>query len=213
MTEVIVELFQRFAFETGIMGEVRQYGQMGMVILTMLAAVALVLGFKTFRAFFSFLVFIGVTVLSCILLENVADWGEITTCFSVIGTVLALLAYKWHRLGGCIICALIAALTVWTVNESFLIALLLGVLAIISTLLFPVITICLATSLWGSLVLSELLLVTTDIYVIVGVWLAGFAIQMLTNSRQRLFLKKCPDKMTHWLEQRKRKRKKHADSI
>ncbi|MDD3138411.1 MAG: hypothetical protein PHX08_05505 [Lachnospiraceae bacterium] len=211
MAEIIIELFQRFSFETGISGEVRQYGQIGMMALIMLGAFALVMGFKTYRIFFSLVLFICITVLSSVLLSGKANWGEITTFFSVVGTIVALLAYQCYKMGGCVICGLIGGIFGWILTDSIGIALLFCALAIIATLKFPVITICLFTSLFGSLIICELLLTSGNPFVISAICASGYAVQMLINRRQKIFAKIYPDKVTHWLE--KKKRKTYADSI
>ena len=211
MAGIIIELFQRFAFETGISGEIRQYGQIGMMALIMLGAFALVLGFKIYRIYFSLLLFICVTILSSILLSGKANWGEITTFFSVFGTIVALLAYQCYKVGGCVVCGLLSGIFGWIISDSIGIALLFCALVVIATLKFPVITICLVTSLFGSLIICELLLTNENPYVISAIWVSGFAVQMLINRRQKIFAKIYPDKVTHWLEQKKRKT--YADSI
>lgn len=207
MAQLVSELFQKFAYETGILGELRAYGAFGMQCLIALAAVFVLFGFKTYRAVFALLVFMAVALASCFLLTGRTDWGSIVTCFSVLGSVLAFMGYKWVHLGACIISGLVALSAAWVYTHTLWLAVLLCVLAIAATVAFPVICICLFTALWGSLVLTELTPLPDALWMIVLLCAGGFALQMLLARKQKLFAKKYPAFVTHWLEQRQQRKK------
>lgn len=205
MVELIIRLFQKFAYEMGILGEIRLYGQFGTICLTVLAVLALLMGLRVYRAVFSLIVFMAIALASSLLLSGKTGWGEIVTCFAVVGTVLAFLAYKWNYLGGAVVCGMIACGLVWTAGGAIWQAVLCTALAVVLAVFFPVISINLITSLWGSCVLTELLPIPEGIWMVLMIAAFGFAIQMFTSRKQDIFQKKYPAAVTHWMEQRKRK--------
>ncbi len=134
--------------------------------------------------------------------------GQITTGFAGRNQVSGLPQLSFKVL---FIISLIGGIFGWIITDSIGIALLFCALAIMAILKFPVLTICLVTSLFGSLIICELLLTNENPYVISAIWVSGFAVQMLIKRRQKIFAKIYPDKVTHSLEQKKRKT--YADSI
>lgn len=211
MLDLVIKLFQGFAFETGILGEIRQYEKFGMWCLIFLSVIALVWGFKAYRAVFSVLVFMGFAVASSFILTDQTDWGTIVTTFAVLGTAIALLSYKWIYIGGITISVLIVSGVVSMLGGSIVVVILVGVLFVVLIVQLPVVTICLTSALWGSLMLNELIVFPDGILFVSGLTLFGFLIQMFVNKKQSLFKKPYPTSVTDWLE--RKERNKHANSF
>lgn len=202
MVDIVIKLFQDFAYETGILGEIRQFEKQGMWCLLFLSVIALVWGFKVYRAFFSVLVFMGLTVAICLILTNKTDWGTIVTTFTVLGTSIALLSYNWNYLGGISISVLITCGITFIFSGSIVVMVLVSILFVVLVVQFPVVTICLTTALWGSLMLTELTMLPDGILFVSGLTLIGFLFQMLVNKKQTLFKKPYPTYITNWLERK-----------
>lgn len=211
MVDIVVKLFQDFAYETGILGEIRQYEKLGMWCLLFLSVIALVWGFKAYRAFFSVLVFMGFTVAICLILTDKTDWGTIVTTFAVLGTVIALLSYNWGYLGGISISVLITCGVTFMLSGSIVVMILVGILFVVLVVQLPVVMICLTLALWGSLMLTELTKLPDGILFVSGLTLFGFLFQMLVNKKQTLFKKPYPTYITDWLERRSETR--HVNSL
>ncbi len=191
--ELVKELFFLFALETGILGVVKENEDFLAIILLIIGVLACFFGFKIYRAIFSVLVFMAVTLISIFLMAGKTDWGTITTTFAVLGTVLAFFAYRWHWLGGFIICALVAIATGWIHTYSLWFSLMLGILVIASMAYVPVIMICLMTSLWGAIIIYEFLInyliIDNGGFIVSIIIMIGFILQMLSNKEQSLFEK------------------------
>ena len=218
MAANVTDWFRFFAYQTGIMDDLGPYRQYGPWALLVIGALALVLGFRTYRAMFSALLFMIIATVTSILLRDRTDWGSVVTCFTVIGVPAAFFAFFWHRLGGSLLCALLAACMGWSARPSIWVALLCALAGLIMTLNFPVFTIDLLTAGAGAWLLGDVapgLWPEAEPIYALGALAIGFAFQYLTTLRQKLFKKRRPDRMTRWLEERERKRKhaQYADSL
>lgn len=201
MAELIRKGYSIFAYVTGISGDLRQYQEYGIWVLWGIGILSCFLGFKVYRFFFSVSIFAFVAIVSCLGLEGHADWGAIVTCFAVLGTIMAFLGYYWYRLGAVVICAMAGGAIFWLFVPSMFFVVIGIALAVIGVLFFPVVSVCLFTSISGGLVLAELGIGWKAMILTV----AGFLLQLRISRNQKLFKKACPDRITHWLEKRRRK--------
>ncbi len=209
MKELISNLFLRFAFETGILDTVNENIVFLGYTLAIIAILTCFFGFYVYRAEFSILVFIGITLLCCFLMKDKTDWGAITTTFAVIGTAMAFFTYRWHRSGSFIVMGLMAGTITWAyLGENLILSIVIGVLVGVILLGFPVITIAVTTALWGSLLMCEFRTYITAIelpaWIFVLCFIIGVALQMWLTRHQKLFNKIYPSRVTYWMEQRRR---------
>lgn len=211
MTAVISKWFEIFASETGILGEIRQYQGLGIWVMMLIGFLACFFGFKVYRALFSVSFFLVIALVSSVVLGSRTDWGSVVTFFSVSGITLAVLGYGWHRLGGFLVCAFAGAMIASELSTSVWVILGTGAAFGLLVLVFPVITICFTTALWGGWLLwdtlSLVMVIDRQLY---GLLLslmveAGFLIQLLMNRKQKLFSKVCPDRMQYWMEKRRQR--------
>lgn len=205
MREFLQQGFAFFAQESGIIGWIRQYEEVGFWCLAAVMIVSCLAGFWCYRLFFSMVVFMGIVTLWSAVFTRFIDWRTAAATFSVVGVAAALLAYRWHRLGAVIICGLIAAGLAWKVHLSVGLIVLSSVSAGIISLGFPVAALCVMTAWGGSVLGAELFP-----HILSGVWqavffAAGLAVQGLTARKQTFFMKTCPGWFHNWLEQRERK--------
>lgn len=202
MIEFVNRFFLSFAWETGILGEIRQYYDFKIVILTLLGVLACFLGFKIYRSLFSIFTFMITAMGSICFMKNMTDWGAIVTTFSVIGIGLAFFAFRWTYLGAVIINSLIAMGFLSIISNSIIGMIILCVLISIVTVVFPVISTTILTSAFGGIILGELFNLNklTIMFLVVG----GIIIQKFTNQNQKVFEKEYPDKINDFLEKRRK---------
>lgn len=211
MTAVISKWFEIFASETGILGEIRQYQGLGIWVMMLIGFLACFFGFKVYRALFSVSFFLVIALVSSVVLGSRTDWGSVVTFFSVAGITLAVLGYGWHRLGGFLVCAFAGAMIASGLSTSVRVILGTGAAFGLLVLVFPVITICFTTALWGGWLLWDtlglIMVIDGQLY---GLLLslmveAGFLVQLLMNRKQKLFSKVCPDRIRYWMEKRRQR--------
>ncbi len=209
MSELIQELFLKFAFETGILHVVNENIPAIAAALLFVGFLTCFFGFFIYRGEFSVLVFVGITLLCCFIMKGRADWGAITATFSVIGVTSAFFTYRWHRCGGFIVMVLMAGTMAWAyLGASWLVTILAAAAAGALLLAFPIHTIAVVTALWGSLLIGEYseLLRIDAIYahwILLVCFVIGTAMQLFMSKNQKLFPKIYPDRFTYWLEKRR----------
>lgn len=214
MKDLIKELFFLFSMETGILGIVKENQEFLGSILLIIGTFACFLGFRIYRLIFSILTFMAIAISSIFFMRNFTDWGTITTTFSVLGTVGAFFSYRWHKLGGIIISVLISAAIGWIYTYSILVSILVGILVMILMFFFPVITIYFMTSLWGTFIIKEFLMMNSTNYrrIILSfiIFSTGFITQLIINKNQELFDKSYSYRLKNWIE---KIGERHGDSI
>ena len=206
MVEVLKYIFLKFAEETEILEKVTQYGSFAPWALLALGLMLCFFGFKTYRPLFSVLIFMGVAILSCLILKDRTHWGAVVTCFSIVGVFVGFLSFYWHHPAACILCAVIGASVGWAIAPTLWLAIPLGVLGFLSALTFPVLSVCFWTALEGAWILAGAVSLAGiplpgALVAVVG-FLGGLLLQHFTNRRQDTFKKVRPDKVTHWMEKR-----------
>ncbi len=215
MAQLLTDGFLRFANETGIIQELWRYEAYGYWALVAVGALALLLGFRVYRGYCSAMLFMLTATVTCILLRDRVSWRAVDTCFSVIGVVLAFFSLFWHRLDACLFCALIGGCAGWVLFRSVWGIIPLALIGLILTLTFPVETLRVMTSILGCWILWDAAVwrgLGIPFIVTVPVVAVGYLSQRLVSRKQTLFKKVRPDRVTHWLEERERK-KQHADGI
>lgn len=179
MIKLLSEWFALFAAETGILGEIRQYQELGIVLLGILAVLLCFLGIRSYHFAVALWMYIAVILFSSFLFRDKMNWGAVVTFFSVTGFVTAFLAYQWKLTGAVLTTALIAgvfAVLAGLPLPGVILCILLGGVAAIR---FPVPGVCLSTSVFGGAVLSGLVPVKGGMLILVWVFflLSGLALQ------------------------------------
>lgn len=206
MSELIKELFLEFVNTTGLSEEVSPFFSYGGICIMILAIMGCMLGFRTYRMFFSAILFMGTATASFHLMAGTESLRSVATCVAVVGVVLAFFGYRWHRLGGFMICFLIGMGIGWLLYPSLLLAVVCGILAGTLEVFFPVIAISVMTSLWGTCMLAEGFQLSGALQVaaVLGIAVLSSAWQLFLNRKQKLFAKVCPDRVRYWMEQRRK---------
>lgn len=179
LIDLLSEWFALFAAETGILGEIRQYQEMGIFLLGILAVLLCFLGIRSYHFAVALWMYIVVILFSCFLFRDKMNWGAVVTFFSITGFVMAFLAYQWKLTGAVLTAALIAgvfAVLAGMPLPGVILCILLGGVAAIR---FPVPGVCLSTSVFGGVILSELVSVKGRMPILVSVFfmISGLALQ------------------------------------
>lgn len=159
---LLSEWFALFAAETGILGEVRQYQDLGKLLLGMLAVLLCFLGIRSYHLAVAVWMYMAVILVSSFLFRDRMNWGAVVTFFAVTGFILAFLAYQWNYTGAVLTTGLIAGVFAALAGFSLpwiILCILLGGMAAIW---FPGPGVCLSTSLFGGAVLAEFIPVSGD---------------------------------------------------
>lgn len=206
MTELIKEMFEYFGTKTGILGDVRQYRELWMALLIVWGTAFCFLGVKSYRIVFSVMTFMAAALAICRLMGNIANWGEIVTAFSIIGFLMAFMAYGWTYVGACIMSGLIAGMTAVMFGADIRFALIAGILFLAAAYFFPFPAIIISTVWFGSAVLNESGVVPwlgspVSFMLLCGL---GLVFQCFLGRRTGGFERKYPKLVTRMIEKRKR---------
>ncbi|MDE6993589.1 MAG: hypothetical protein K2P41_04065 [Lachnospiraceae bacterium] len=152
---LLSEWFALFAAETGILGEVRQYQDLGKLLLIMLAVLLCFLGIRTYHLAVAVWMYMVVILLSSFLFRDRMNWGAVVTFFAVTGFAMAFLAYQWNYTGAVLTTGLIAGVFASFAGLSMIWIILCILLGGVAAIWFPGPGVCLSTSLFGGVVLAE----------------------------------------------------------
>ena len=208
------------ARESGLLWMVQEHQDQILTGVALLALVCCLFGFYCYRAVVSGLAFLGVTLGSFLCIDPMWGTQAAVTSSAVLGVIIGFLAFRWYRLGGVVLCALIAGSWVWQATGGSGMALVLAALAALLagliTFFFPLWGICGFTAVWGAVAFAQegwrvwSLLPSPEqpLCILLAIVLAvvGLALQMLLFRRQKLFARIMPQKLEYRLQKRREKR-------
>ncbi|MCZ2222402.1 MAG: hypothetical protein LC122_02060 [Chitinophagales bacterium] len=177
MEQLVKALFMDFAFETGILGSIKEFANYGSIFLVVLTWLSLFFGIKIYRTVFSILSFIATTLAVCLIMENYATWGAIVTTFSVIGVVTAFIGYKMKIIGASILSSVILVLAISLFYSNIMVLWIIFIVSCFAAFLYPAISISFTSALWGSLMILDMNIMNGAIFVVI-LGIVGFAFQL-----------------------------------
>ena len=183
MEQLVKALFMDFAFETGILGSIKEFANYGSIFLVVLTWLSLFFGIKIYRTVFSILSFIATTLAVCLIMENYATWGAIVTTFSVIGVVTAFIGYKMKIIGASILSSLILVLAIGLVYSNILVLWIIFIVSCFAAFLYPAIFISFTSALWSSLMILDMNIMNGAIFVLI-LGIVGFVFQLYIGNNK-----------------------------
>lgn len=183
MEQLVKALFMDFAFETGILGSIKEFANYGSIFLVVLTWLSLFFGIKIYRTVFSILSFIATTLAVCLIMENYATWGAIVTTFSVIGVVTAFIGYKMKIIGASILSSLILVLAIGLVYSNILVLWIIFIVSCFAAFLYPAIFISFTSALWSSLMILDMNIMNGAIFVVI-LGIVGFVFQLYIGNNK-----------------------------
>lgn len=191
MIDLLSEWFALFAAETGILGEIRQYQELGIFLLGIMAVMLCFLGIRSYHLAVAIWMYMIVILLSSFLLRDRMNWGAVVTFFSITGFVMAFLSYQWNYIGAVLTAGLIAGVFAALAGFSLLGIILCILLAGGVATRFPGPGVCLSTAIFGGTVLGEFIPVTGYMAVVayILIIISGLALQIFLAKRGGLLKK------------------------
>ena len=177
MEQLVKALFMDFAFETGILGSIKEFANYGSIFLVVLTWLSLFFGIKIYRTVFSILSFIATTLAVCLIMENYATWGAIVTTFSVIGVVTAFIGYKMKIIGASILSSVILVLAISLFYSNIMVLWIIFIVSCLVSFLYPAISISFTSALWSSLMILDMNIMNGAIFVVI-LGIVGFVFQL-----------------------------------
>ena len=183
MEQLVKALFMDFAFETGILGSIKEFANYGSIFLVVLTWLSLFFGIKIYRTVFSILSFIATTLAVCLIMENYATWGAIVTTFSVIGVVTAFIGYKMKIIGASILSSVILVLAISLVYSNILVLWIIFIISCFVSFLYPSVSISFTSALWSSLMILDMNIMNGAIFVVI-LGIVGFVFQLYIGNNK-----------------------------
>lgn len=154
MTNAFFAIIMKFGQEVNMESEFSNIVKIIFASILLVAFISCFFGFKIFRFISAIMAFFLTALLFIAWMSPKSNMGMIVTAFSLIGLVMAFLAFRWYRLSAFLMCALIgysfAAMFISNVWISAAIAIVFGLVAVV----YPVIMMISVTALWGGITLG-----------------------------------------------------------
>lgn len=155
MRELILKGFDLFLDKTHSAGKLSISPEITETVFLVLGFLLVFAGAKLYRLVISLVMFIGVTLLFCTLLDGRAGWGTIVTAFTILGCLLGLMAFSWKTADSILFAGMAAAAAAWLWHPSLWAPLVFGVAAAAAAGFFPLEGAILAATAAGGILLWE----------------------------------------------------------
>ena len=155
MSELILKGFDLFLDKTHSAGKLSISPEITETVFLVLGFLLVFAGAKLYRLVISLVMFIGVTLLFCTLLDGRAGWGTIVTAFTILGCLLGFMAFSWKTADSILFAGMAAAAAAWLWHPSLWAPLVFGVAAAAAAGFFPLEGAILAATAAGGILLWE----------------------------------------------------------
>lgn len=155
MSELILRGFDLFLDKTHSAGKLSISPEITEIVFLVLGFLLVFAGAKLYRLVISLVMFIGVTLLFCTLLDGRAGWGTIVTAFTILGCLLGFMAFSWKTADSILFAGMAAAAAAWLWHPSLWAPLVFGVAAAAAAGFFPLEGAILAATAAGGILLWE----------------------------------------------------------
>ena len=113
MSELILKGTDLFMKKTGSAGKLHISGNTERMLFLLLGILLVFAGAKVYRLIVSVIMFWGVTIVLCTVMNGKTGWGTIVTAFAILGCLMGYMAFKWKTADSMILSAITAAAVVW----------------------------------------------------------------------------------------------------
>lgn len=155
MSELILRGLDLFLDKTHSAGKLSISPEITETVFLVLGFLLVFAGAKLYRLVISLVMFIGVTLLFCTLLDGRARWGTIVTAFTILGCLLGVMAFSWKTADSILFAGMTAAAAAWIWQPSLWAPLVFGVAAAAAAGFFPLEGAILAATAAGGILLWE----------------------------------------------------------
>ena len=155
MRELILKGFDLFLDKTHSAGKLSISPEITETVFLILGFLLVFAGAKLYRLVISLVMFIGVTLLFCTLLDGRAGWGTIVTAFTILGCLLGFMAFSWKTADSILFAGMAAAAAAWLWHPSLWAPIVFGIAAAAAAGFFPLEGAILAATAAGGILLWE----------------------------------------------------------
>ena len=113
MLELIRKGMNLFMEKTGSADKLYISGNTERMLFLILGILLVFAGAKVYRLIVSFIMFWGVTIALCTVMNGKTGWGTIVTAFTILGCLIGYMAFKWDTADSMILSAMTVAAVVW----------------------------------------------------------------------------------------------------
>ena len=113
MLELIRKGMNLFMEKTGSADKLYISGNTERMLFLILGILLVFAGAKVYRLIVSFIMFWGVTIALCTVMNGKTGWGTIVTAFTILGCLMGYMAFKWDTADSMILSAMTVAAVVW----------------------------------------------------------------------------------------------------
>ena len=113
MSELILKGTDLFMKKTGSADKLHICGNAERMLFLIIGILLVFAGAKVYRLIVSFIMFWGVTIALCSVMNGKTGWGTIVTAFTILGCLMGYMAFKWKTADAMILSAMTAAAVVW----------------------------------------------------------------------------------------------------
>lgn len=155
MSELILKGFDLFLNKTHSAGKLFISPEITETVFLVMGFLLVFAGAKLYRLVISLVMFIGVTLVFCTLLDGRAGWGTIVTAFTILGCLLGFMAFSWKTADAILFAGMAAAAAAWMWKPSLWAPLVFGGAAALAAGFYPLEGAILTAAAAGGILLWE----------------------------------------------------------
>ena len=106
MSELILKGTDLFMKKTGSADKLHICGNAERMLFLIIGILLVFAGAKVYRLIVSFIMFWGVTIALCTVMNGKTGWGTIVTAFTILGCLMGYMAFKWKTADAMILSAI-----------------------------------------------------------------------------------------------------------
>lgn len=179
MSELILKGTDLFMEKTGIADKLPISEHTAILLFLILGILLVFAGAKVYRLIGSFIMFWGVTMVLCTVMNGKTGWGSIVTAFTILGCLMGYMAFQWKTADAMILSALTAAAVVWIYYPFWWVAVIFAAGAAAAAAFFP-----LEGAILSSVTAGMFLLHETGVRYVALLTVCGLLLQIVLFERK-----------------------------
>ena len=179
MLELILKGTDLFMKKTGSADKLHICGNAERMLFLIIGILLVFAGAKVYRLIVSFIMFWGVTIALCTVMNGKTGWGTIVTAFTILGCLMGYMAFKWKTADAMILSAMTAAAVVWMCYPFWWVVVIFAAGAAVAAAFFPLEGAILSSGAVGMCLLYE-----TGVRYVVFLVVCGLLFQIVLFERK-----------------------------
>lgn len=179
MSELILKGTDLFMKKTGSADKLHISGNTERMIFLIIGILLVFAGAKVYRLIVSFIMFWGVTIALCTVMNGKTGWGTIVTAFTILGCLMGYMSFKWKTADSMILSAMTAAAVVWMCYPFWWVTVIFAAGAAVAAAFFP-----LEGAILSSAAVGMCLLYETGVRYVVFLVVCGLLFQIVLFERK-----------------------------